>query len=330
MESCRPFEVGWVDPSRDFVHVLDDESLDVLLGARDTITDFCEYLRWKENLVRSALDRGVRLIHTGEEELLAKYLGTWTNARHGFALPHNSNVVLLEEGDWDAFQASPQRRSQVAADQISYAWDELIETFNRNILAGTSYDTSTTLISDRERIMRFLAREPRLRRRILAGALLGLISKGKGTERTTRVVIPTSPGDPYYCFLLLPHLFGRPHEEYRAVRGHLLEALCLVTKVVFPDALDVIGLATEPGIDTSVRSEDSLYLDARVWSEEMEAHARKLQADLGLLTNYTTFKDKVREFPSPLHEETIAPGPNPRNKPCPCGSGRKYKKCHGQ
>jgi len=178
--------------------------------------------------------------------------------------------------------------------------------------------------------MRFLAREPRLRRRILSEALLGLISKGKGTERTTRVVIPTSPGDPYYCFLLLPHLFGRPYEEYRAVRGHILEALCLVTKVVFPDALDVIGLATEPGIDTSFRSEDSLYLDARVWSEEMEAHARKLQADLGLLTSYSTFKDKVQEFPSPSDEEIIAPGSNPRNKRCPCGSGRKYKKCHGQ
>jgi uncharacterized protein YchJ len=23
------------------------------------------------------------------------------------------------------------------------------------------------------------------------------------------------------------------------------------------------------------------------------------------------------------------PGTNPRNKPCPCGSGKKYKKCHG-
>jgi preprotein translocase subunit SecA len=23
-------------------------------------------------------------------------------------------------------------------------------------------------------------------------------------------------------------------------------------------------------------------------------------------------------------------GPTPRNAPCPCGSGRKYKHCHGQ
>jgi hypothetical protein len=330
IDRCRPFEVGWLDPSRDFVHVLDDQSLEILLRTRDTITDFCEYLRWKEELLRTARDRNVRLIHTGEEELLAKYLGTWTDNRHGFTLPADSNVVFLEAGDWTAFQASPERRAQIEADHISYAWDELIETFNKNILGGTSYDMTTVLISDRERIMRFLAREPRLRRRMLAEAFLGLIRKAKPTERRTRIVRPSNPGEPYYCFLVLPHLFGRPYEEYRAVRGHLLEALCLVTKVVFPDALDVIGLATNPGIDESHRSEDSLYLDARVWSEEMQAHASKLQADLNLLTNYTTFEDKAREFPGTAHERIVVPGPNPRNRPCPCGSGKKYKKCHGR
>jgi hypothetical protein len=51
---CRPFEVGWLDTDRSFVHVLDDASLDILLGTRDTITDFCVYLRWKEDLLRSA------------------------------------------------------------------------------------------------------------------------------------------------------------------------------------------------------------------------------------------------------------------------------------
>ncbi|MGA3024269.1 MAG: SEC-C metal-binding domain-containing protein [Bryobacteraceae bacterium] len=26
----------------------------------------------------------------------------------------------------------------------------------------------------------------------------------------------------------------------------------------------------------------------------------------------------------------MEPGPSPRNKPCPCGSGKKYKKCRGR
>jgi hypothetical protein len=254
---------------------------------------------------------------------------SYNNGRHGFALPTGSDVVVFEEGDWVDFQSSAQRVAQIEADRISYLWDHLIERFNKNILDGTSLPMSSPLMANREKIMHFFAREPRVRRRQLADLLCGLVEKTTGTQRVVRVVQPSESGDPYYCFLTLPHLFGRPLEEYRIVRGNLLEALCLVTKVVYPDALDIIGFATEPGLDTTSRSEDSLYLNARVWSDEMEAHARELQQKLNLLTNLTEFRDKVIEFPSPQAEKVSAPGPNPRNKPCPCGSGKKYKKCHG-
>jgi uncharacterized protein YecA (UPF0149 family) len=51
--------------------------------------------------------------------------------------------------------------------------------------------------------------------------------------------------------------------------------------------------------------------------------------NLGLLTNITQFKEKVSEFPIVQTSPVKALGPNPRNKPCPCGSGKKYKKFHG-
>lgn len=327
--TCRPFEVGWLDPDRGFVHVLDDMSLEILLGTRDTITDFCEYLRWKEELLQSARCKGVRFMYCGEEDLVANYLMVLKNGQHGFSIPEDLNAFCLAEGDWLTFQASPQRAAQLEADKISYAWDGLIETFNKNILAGTSYGKATHPLADRERIMRFLGREPRVRRRILADALVGLVEKTRNTQRGIRVMLPSNPGDPYYSFLVLPRLLGRPPEEYREVRGHLLEALCLVTKLQFPDALDIVGIATDAGIDTVSRSEDALYLNARIWSAEMEAHARDLKTELGLLTSVTTFQDKVSEFPIMEQPSAITPGRNPRNKPCPCGSGKKYKKCHG-
>jgi hypothetical protein len=327
---CQPFNVGWVDAARSFVHVLDDASLDILLNARDTITDFVDYLRWKEELVCSARNRGIVICYCGEEDLLANYVMEFKDGRHGFSLPNDINGVFLQEGDWAYFQSSPQRAAQLEADKISHVWDDLIETFNKNILDGTSYSATTPLIADREKIMRFLAREPRVRRRMLADLLLGLIENTTETHRGTRVVLPSNPGDPHYCFLVLPNPFGRPWEEYREVRSHLLEALCFVTKLVFPDALDIIGLATDAGVETVSRSEDSLYLDARNWSEELEAHARGLQRDLGLLTNLKTFRDKVVEYPDQQMVDRVEPGPNARNKPCPCGSGKKYKKCHGR
>jgi len=328
--TCQPFCVGWIDAARSFVHVLDDASLDILLGTRDTITDFVDYLRWKEKTVRSARNRGVNLRYCGEEDLLANYLLAFQNGRHGFSLPADIDVFFLDEGDWVSFQSSPQRAAQLAADRVSYLWDELIEKFNKNILGGTSYGATTPGVADREKMMRFFAREPRVRRRMLADALLGLLEKIKEPQRGTRVVLPSNPGDPYYCFLVLPHLFGRPREEYREVRGHLLEALCFVTKLVFPDALDIIGFATETGVETVPRSEDSLYLDARNWNEQSEAHARGLQVEHGLLTNLTMSKDRVVEFPNPQVEHLLEPASNPRNKLCPCGSGKKYKRCHGR
>jgi len=143
-------------------------------------------------------------------------------------------------------------------------------------------------------------------------------------------MFPSSPGDPYYCFLLLPKLPERTDDEYRLIRGELLNALCLVTKVVCPEALDIVGFATETGIHTAPRSEDALHLDARYWTGELEARGRAVQEELELLTNFTKFEDKVVEFPIPRVEDVIVPGSNPRNKPCPCGSGKKYKRCHGK
>jgi hypothetical protein len=46
--AVRPFVVGWMDTARRFIYILDDDSLDILVNTRDTITDFVEYLRWKE------------------------------------------------------------------------------------------------------------------------------------------------------------------------------------------------------------------------------------------------------------------------------------------
>ncbi len=103
-----------------------------------------------------------------------------------------------------------------------------------------------------------------------------------------------------------------------------------MTKLVCPDALDIVGLATETGINTEPRSEDALNLDTRYWTEEMEAQARAAQEKSGLLINLTMFRDKVSEFPLPRADDVVLPGRNPRNKPCRCGSGKKYKRCHSR
>jgi hypothetical protein len=126
-----------------------------------------------------------------------------------------------------------------------------------------------------------------------------------------------------------------PIDTYREIRGQQLEALIRVAKFVYPEALDIIGFATESGPDPIYRSEDLMYLDARRWTAEEQEHARQLQKDFNFLTDPKVHLSKDYDFPVDLsltlsHSAYGFPlEQNPRNKPCPCGSGKKFKKCHG-
>ncbi len=133
-------------------------------------------------------------------------------------------------------------------------------------------------------------------------------------------------------FLLLPRLPGVSEEDYREGRRYFLQACCLVTKLMYPEALDIVGIATEANPDFRVgRSEDAMYLDAREWTEEMQEEARSIQQDTGLLTNVTQHASTVREYPyqpEPVQRLSHAPFASQmkgrdRNRPCLCGSGKK-------
>src|SRR5262249_2036145 len=113
------------DFGKGFVHVLDESATNILLNELNTITDFVNYLTAKEQFLRS----GARLMCEGaEEDLLAVYL------HNGRAFPTNYDVVGIKNGTWTEFQAKPEYRRKVVADQESYAWDNIIETFCRDFL----------------------------------------------------------------------------------------------------------------------------------------------------------------------------------------------------
>ncbi len=293
-EFMMPFSVGQIDPAKGFVHVLDDTSLDIVLRTLDTITDFVHYLTRKEILI---CNENFAVHAAGEEELLALYLSEIDNeGEHDFIFQPGLTGVAITEGHWEHFLNSPERKSQLQANQISYAWDNLIEVFNKHILSGTSHFADPPSIRNQEKLIRFLAREPRTRRRMLARSLIELIEKTPKTHKATRLIFPSKPGDPYFVLLLLPHLPTVPFEEYREVRRNLLIWCCMVVKSKFPESLDIVGIATESGRGDS-GSEDAIYLDARTWTQEQQAEARSLQEELGLLRNVTRFESKEYEYP---------------------------------
>jgi SEC-C motif len=346
----KPFTVGQIDPAKGFVHVFDDTGLGIVMDALDTITDFVAYLTKKEQFIGSG-----RLVWAaGEEDLLAFYLKEYNDEEeHDFVVPPHINAVGIPEGHWTDFSGHPKRKAQLIENRVSYAWDKLIERFSHHILAGTSYSASHSEVREQEKLFRFFARESRTRRRILAQALLEFMHKTPTSLRGTRVVTPSKTGEPYYVFLLLPHPESMSYEQYRKARNDMLQWCCMVTKLKFPDAQDIIGIATEVGLGDS-RSEDAIYYDARSWTPEEQAEAQELHEELGLLRSLTPFARTYYEYPE-LQIEPIrlpekasdgkARGANqPRQKkskrvskayknkigrgaPCPCQSGKTFSRC---
>ena len=292
-EGGSPFAVGWINPEKGFIHILDDTTLNIILGYLDTITDFISYITKKEKFIEA----GYLIAAAGEEDLLAYYLYYLNkDGEHDFKFPEDMNGILIDEGFWEGFLESPQLKAKEEADRISYFWDALIEKFTYHIVTDTQQYAYPKGIREQEKLMRFFARESRTRRRMLSSSMINLISKAQDDLKLTRVMKSSHPGDPYYVFLILPHVQSITDEEYREFRRMLLWKYCIVTKHRFPDAQQVIGLATE-GWKEEYSSEDAVYFDAKDWNDDYEAEAQELYEELGLLKNVTISGFKEYEFP---------------------------------
>lgn len=288
-----PFAVGHIDPTRGFVHVLDDVSMDVLLKTLDTISDFVGYLAKKEALIAS----GKLGAATGEEDLLAFYLWNLNDDReHDFVIPDHVDKISIDELFWVSFRTSPQRHAQIEADRVSYMWDALIEEFGKNILGGTLYHGADHDIGYHEPGLRFLAREPRLVRRNLSKALAGVLERATSSGLAARVVAPNSAKEPLYVFLSVANRHGMPDCDFRSARVGILTAYCKVAKLLHPDADYVLGIGTEP-LGCGGRSEDLICIDARGWTDEDFEEARQIQNETGILKNTAMTKVREHEFP---------------------------------
>ncbi|HBI17605.1 MAG: hypothetical protein UR60_C0017G0022 [Candidatus Moranbacteria bacterium GW2011_GWF2_34_56] len=280
----EPFVIGDLDTGETFVHFFDDTTLDIVMKNIDTVTDFVSYLDKKEKFFRSE----IKIISTGEEELLAHYLKRINNnGEHDFILPNeNANCIFLSEGNWEEFEKNPQRLVQKEADRISYFWDYLIERFAKHAQEETQYFKQDNGLIISEKILNFLAKESRFKRRMLAKALLEAAEKTPINKQFIRCKPAQEKGDPAYVFLMFPWREDKTERENREARIGMLDAVMRVVKFKYPESEDIIGIATESGrAKAEAGSEDAGYLDARNWTEKNEEEAKKLQQDFKILIN---------------------------------------------
>ena len=154
--------------------------------------------------------------------------------------------------------------------------------------------------------MRWMARENRVRRRMLARTLLDALHttpKGKVRRRYAK---PSSPGDPFWVFFVFPRPDELPDAKYRAMRRETLTALCYIIKHLHPEATDICGIAI--GTNAKEMSEDALYLDARDWTPSLEQQARELYERTGWFSQATMSKATEWEYPVSVEPSGQPPG----------------------
>lgn len=319
----QPFTIGDVNPDGSFVHVFDDQALDLVMQELDTVADFKRYLVCRERIIRS----GQLIVAPGEEELLGCYLlSSDKDGDHDFVQPDGKPIKAdthfgISEGMYENLIHRREYIAKKDADRPSYAWDRLIEKFTKNILRGTSVSVfgEVLSVSDAEQALRTMALESRVSRRMLGGALIAAMeqSEQQKAERFARVVFDAEEkADQIIAYVYL--ILGYPtkfelaggYEQYRKVRLNTLHAYCLNVMSEDRHLKRVVGIALDASSKVTGRkggSEDLIALEIPKWTPELDKQAAELKEQFDILSPERVRYSKIsdQEYPS---VRTVEPG----------------------
>ena len=294
-----PFTVGDVDPGGTFVHVMDDVTLEIVLGELDTVLDFTDYLTKKAAFVRS------RLLRTalGEQDLLAHYaIRMNEHGEHDFQ--RGQQPFEVQPGEHLRFMQDPRYLARKEADRPSYFWDRLIEKFTSHMIDGTiqvldgfQYDLRRNEVG-----ARYMALERRVPRRMLGEGIADALQRGAQVPMFFRRMIARG-ADTGYFVLTMKHMSEIEgfdgYTGYRRIRANAAEICARGVLVRHPQLARVIGISCEP-MGQVASSEDLILMDQVDWSE---AERVAIFADcrrLGVLQPGSTIRNRrVDEFPVP-------------------------------
>lgn len=271
----EPFAVGDLNPSGSYVHVMDDTTLDIVLGELDTVLDFTEYLTKKAAFLRS----GGLVSAAGEQDLLAHYAVRMNeDDEHDFVESRTLRGTRLhvEPGLYRNFERDPRYLARKKADEPSYVWDRLIESFTNHMIAGTSVilDDHDYDLKMHELGVRYMALQRRVMRRGLGGAVAEALRLGATEEmfRRAMIVPPDQPECETGFFVLTMKRLDwmklkGGYEDYRRARANsaLIFAKGLLARC--PHLERVIGVACEPAIKGQGGSEELIYVEQAQWSQ---------------------------------------------------------------
>ena len=312
------------------VHVFDSHNLPIILSELDTIYDFTEYIDAKIEAIKSH----DALVYCGEEDLLAHYFLNYNKSKNKHFIGTSEkdiNFLKIGEGEWKDFIDREIYQNKKTSDQISYHWDELIQKTCQNTLDGTILGDSTPLRG--QSAIHEMAKEPRFHRRALSETIIQAIRNfPESSQRIMRnlTFMPSYYEGKGYVFLQLKVDGITDYDnEYRPKRQAMLEIACGAAKNKFEHLKTVIGIAIDAPKYAKMISEDFILMDCTHWPDDLRKHYEKANEGLNFFKSdsLTMQKKTVTEFPIVQNAKGIGRVKVGRNAPCPCGSGKKYKKC---
>ena len=281
-----------------------DRSIQTVLSELDTISDFCQYLEKKEQLYFSESLPDINL--SMEVDVMANYLFNGKSFDH--LLGHDS--VYIQKGYWANISKRKEFIAKREANKISYFWDHLIDV--SNTCEGHEYRD----------IARELSASNRFERRYLSELFFSAHRKAEENKIFDFRRVGEFQGK-VYVFLF------SPQEVDRTQRANHLNNICIVAKDKYRNLSNVIGIATEIGSKIP-HTYDFFYMDFPEWIEENQKLALDIQKKHNILINPKLTRFTSEEYPhldKNTHDGSVQRKKIGRNDPCPCGSGKKYKKC---
>lgn len=295
----KVFTIGDIDPGKGFVHVFNEDNLELIISELDTIADFVSYLDAKEKWFRT---KNVTVFAAGEEELLAHYYRCIMAGDDCFNLSQDIDSIdhcIFDEGLWKELQGDLRYLSFKKFLSLSCEWDKIIEMFSTCIQLGEAYCYDRKFdFSEHETAVRFLAKESRINRVMLTKALKEALQLAPCNGWFSRTVFTRNKfvgSNTPYIFVIYPE---RPIslEDRRRERLNSLFAYCVVFLALHSECKVVVGVALDH-VFMDMQSEDILVLqnDNRF---DLVKDAIKYQIIFDIYKDQClTYESVVKEFP---------------------------------
>lgn len=299
-EDALPFVVGDIDPKGSFIHVMDDVTLDIILGELDTVLDFTDYLTKKEKFIRS----GLLCTASGEQDLLAHYaIRMNEDDEHDFESRRDRSPLDIPSGEYQRFVQDPRYLARREANRHSYVWDRLIETFTSHMIEGTTQilDGYEYKLSRNEAGVRYMALERRLERRMLGAHFADARERGAHVPMffCRRMITPGAETGFFVLTLKLTGAIGPVggYDGYRQMRATSAIIYAKGVLLKHPHLARVVGISCEPAGQIKV-SEDLVYVEQADWSDADRAAILEDCQYLGFLQSEAKEHHwRVEEFP---------------------------------